>query len=444
MRLWVVIMRRTSLASLSRLVLHGGAWLALLGCGGPTTSLDTDGATAGTGSGSAAETTASTGEAVDPGDDPPICSPECTAILTRSWVYEGPPGGYAVVEMQRDAAGSLWLGIQRTDGGVVLSRLSADGELERSVAPGLGCERCDLTDIELHPSGDVLLGATGHQAIGPDQAVLARFDVAASEVAWLRTLDLVPGDGTVPRLGQLALLDDDRVVALRINGFSDGEVLEVLDLTADGTLRWGGYMGAQRGSGGSWPPLVVRAPTGEAITAHAWWDDQTEQMVTATSRLIPPHFVPISRLRLPLRLDDLVVDAQGHRIELARSEGTDTITLVVTSRRSSDPERWLASLPLLSTSSLRAALAVGPDDQVYAAARTTPRTPSGMPAVVLLDVARWSADGELRWHAAQPLEVMATPDPVELLIDDDHGVIVGTVVRGRPYVARYEQACACE
>jgi hypothetical protein len=33
---------------------------------------------------------------------------------------------------------------------------------------------------------------------------------------------------------------------------------------------------------------------------------------------------------------------------------------------------------------------------------------------------------------------------VELLIDDDHGVIVGTVVRGRPYVARYEQACVCD
>lgn len=444
MRLWVVIMRRTSLASLSRLVLHGGAWLALLGCGGPTASLDTDLATTGSSGGSGAETTASTGEAMDPGDEPPVCGPECTPILTLTWAYEGPSGSYAVVEMQRDADGSLWLGIQRADGGVMLSRLSADGELEHSVAPGLGCERCELSDIELHPSGDVLIGATGHQAIGPDQAVLARFDVAASEVAWLRTLDLLPGDGTVPRLGQLALLDDDRMVALQVNGFQDGEVLELLDLTADGTLRWQAYLSAQRGSGGSWPPLVVRARTGEAITAHAWWDEQLEQMITTTTRLVPPRFVSISRVSLPLRLDDLAVDAQGHRIELARSQGTDTITLVVTSRRSSDPERWLASLPLLSTSSLRAALAVGPDDQVYAAARTTPRVPSGTPSMVVLDVARWSTDGKLRWHAAQPLEVMATPDPVELVIDDDHGVIVGTVVRGQPYVARYEQACACE
>jgi len=443
MRLWVVIMHRTSLLSLSRLVLHGAAGLAALGCGGPTTSLDTDTATTDTSSTSGAETTASDDDA-EPGDDPMSCSPECTPILTSTWIYEGPSGSRMVVEMLRDADGSLVLGIQRTEGGVVLLRLSAAGELLWSASPGLACERCELADIVLHPSGDVLIGATGRDDPGPHQAVLARFDVAASEVAWVRTLDLDAGKDTIPRLGQLALLDDDRILALRINGFSEGEVLELLDLTADGMLRRQGYLGAQQGSGGSWPPLVVRAPTGEGVMSHAWWDDQTGQMVTAASRVVPPFYIPISRVLLPLRLDDLVVDAQGHRIELARSEGTDTITLVVTSRRSSDPERWTASLPLLTTSSLRTALAVGPDDQVYAVARTTPRVPPGTPPQVMLEVARWSVDGMLRWHATQPLEVMATADPVELVIDDDHGVIVGTVVRGRPYVARYEQACACD
>ncbi len=439
----VVIMGSTSHASRSQLLLLGGAWLGALACGGPIASLDTDAATTGTGT-TGPETTESTDDGMGSNGDPASCSPECTPILTPTWSYEGPPGSYAVVEMLRDADGALWLGIQQADGGVGLSRVSAQGELQWSANPGLGCQRCELADIELHPSGDVLLGATGRESVGPDQAVLARFDVAAGEVAWVRTLDLQVGKDMVPRLGELALLDDDRLIAMRVNGFSDGEVLELLDLTADGTLRWQGYLGAQQGSGGSWPPLLVRAPTGEAVGAHAWWDDQTEELLTATSRLLPPYYVTVSRVFLPLRLDDLAVDAQGHRIELARSEGNETITLVVTSRRSSDLERWTGSLPLLTTSSLRAALAVGPDGQVYTAARTTPQAPFGTPYTVMLEVARWSVDGELRWHAAQPLEVMATPDPLELVIDDDHGVIVGTVVRGRPTVTRFEQACACD
>lgn len=435
-------MRRPSLAASTSLVLHAAAWPCALGCGGPTTSLDTLTEVVTTTTGTADEgSTSDTGEAID---EPPICDPACTPILAPRWVYEGLPGSHSVVELLPDADGSLWLGIQQAQGGVSLARLSAEGELEWSVVPGLTCERCELADIALHPSGDVLLSATGRGMFEPDQAVIARYDVAAREVAWVRTLTLNAGDGTVPRLGELAVLDADRIVALRVDGYSDGEVLELLDLTADGSLRRWGYLGNQRGSGGSWPPLVVRAPTGEVVAAHAWWDDQLERMVTATSRLVPPSYSIVSRLPLPQRLDDLVVDGAGRRLELAHSQGTETVTLGLTSRRSSDLERWSTSLPLLSTSSTRPALAVGPDDQVYAAARTTPRAPAGIPYAVSLVVARWSVDGALLWQAARPLDVMATTDPLELVVDDDHGVIVATVVQGRAYVARHEQACACE
>lgn len=429
-------MRGSSLASLL---------LAAVACGDPTVSLDHDTETTGSPSTSTgAESSASTSDGPAPRDEPPICGPACIPILTPTWTYEGPPGTYVVVEMLRDADGSLWLGTQGSQGSVSLTRLSAAGELEQSVTPGLTCERCELSDIALHGSGDVLLAATGHAELGPDEAIVARFEVATNTVTWIRTLGLQLGDATFPRLGELAVLDDDRIVALEIDGFSEGEVLGVLDFMADGTLRRQSYVGAQQGSGGPWPPLVVRAPTGELVMAHAWWDDATEQMVTATSRLVPPYYSIVSLVQVPLRLDDLAVDSMGRRLELARSDSTDSLTLVLTSRRSSDPERWTTSLPILTTSSTRPALAVGPDDQVYAAARATPRAPPGVPATVMLEVARWSADGALGWRSARPVELMATPDPVELVIDDDHGVIVGTVVRGRATVVRYEQTCACE
>lgn len=427
-------MRGSSLASML---------LAALACGDPGVSLDRETETTGTSTGTTAAL-ASTSEGPAPHDEPPICDPTCTPILTPRWTYEGASGSYVVVQMLRDAEGSLWLGIQGSQGSVSLARLSAAGELELSVALGLPCERCELSGIALHPSGDVVLGATGHTGLGPDEAIVARFEVSTSTVAWVRTLALQPGNSTFPRLGELVVLDDDRIVALQVDGFSEGEVLEVLDLTGDGTLRRRSYMSAHRGSGGSWPPLVRRAPTGEVVMAHAWWDEATERVVTATSRAVPPSYSVVSLVQLPLRLDDLAVDGVGRRLELARSEGTDTLTLVLTSRRSSDPERWTTSLPLLTTSSTRTALAVGPDDQVYVAARSTPRALPGIPATVVLEVARWSTDGTLGWRASLPLEVMATPDPLELVVDDDHGVIVGTVVRGRATVTRYEQTCACE
>lgn len=427
-------MRRSSLTSLL---------VVALACGDAPVSLDRDPGTTGSGT-SAADTLASTGEDPPPLDGPPICAPECSAILTPTWTYEGPSGSYNVVEMLRDADGSLWLGLQGSQGNVSLLRLSAAGELAWAAAPGLPCDRCELSDIALHSSGDVLLGATGHSNVGPDEVIVARFEVATQTLAWVRTLALAAGESTFPRLGELAVLDDDHIVALRVDGFSEGEVLEVLDLTADGTLRRKSYMGAQPGSGGPWPPLVVRALTGEMVAAHAWWDDETERMVTTSSRLVPPYYSLVSQVQLPLRLDDLAVDGVGRRLELARSVGADTLTLVLTSRRSSDPERWTTSLPILTTSSSRPALAVGPDDQVYVAARATPRAPPGLPATVTLEVARWSPDGALGWRSARPVELMATPDPLELVIDDDHGVIVGTVVHGHVTVVRYEQTCTCE
>lgn len=426
--------------------------LAALGCP-PTTSLDTasdatasDAATsdAATSDAAASDTTASDTTASAEPDEPATCREGCTHVASPTWIYEGPEGTHAVVEMVRDADGSLWLGTEQVGGSVALVRLSADGQWLWSAAPGLVCERCELADIALHPSGDVIVSATARGSVTPDQAVIARYDVAAGVVAWVRTLDLLPGLATQARVGELAVLDPDRIVALRVDGYEEGELIELIDLTGEGELRVLPYLGAQQGSGSAWPPLVERAPTGEAVLAHAWWDPPTQRMLAATTRLVPPYFGVASRVLLPLWLDDLAIDDAGRRLELARSRGTDSITLRVTSRSGSDQERWASSLPLLSTSSTRAALAAGPDGSAYVAARTTPRAPAGTPASVLIALARWSSEGTLRWHTSYPLEALASSDPVELVIDDEHGVIVGTVTGGRPTVVRFEQACSCE
>jgi hypothetical protein len=261
-------------------------------------------------------------------------------------------------------------------------------------------------------------------------------------VVWLRTLAFHQGENTSPRVGELAVLHDDRIVALRVDGIDGGEVLELLDASADGTFRPPMFVTWQEGSGGAWPPLVAAAPTGEAVLGHAYWDYEAERMTTATTRIVPPE-VLVSRVLLPLPLDDLAVDGLGRRFELARVEGTESITLVLTSRLGSDPERWSTSLPLLSTSSTRAALAVGPDGSVYAAARITPAVRPGQPYEEQLAVARWSAEGALRWQTTRSMDLTGSLDPLELAIDDEHGLLVGTVAEGRPTVVRYEQGCAC-
>lgn len=412
-------------------------------CGGPTTSLDT---TPTTGSTTEGPDTGSTGGSEGTTGEPPpqvTCASECASLLQPTWSYEGAHGYHAVVEMLRDPDGAVWLGTQQQGGTVGLMRLTAEGELEWSIEPGMPCENCRLGDLARHPSGDLLLSVT--EPGGVPRSLVGRVDVVAREVAWIRSLTLNPGNGTQSRAGELAVLEDERVVQLRVDALGDDERFEVLDFDAAGGLRRQRGVLVQPGSGSDWTPLAAPGIGGELVTAHAWWDEEEQRMRFASSRLVPPSYTTLSSIPLPLPLDDLAVDGAGRRLELARSRGPESVTLRLTSRRSSDPERFTVSLPLVSTSSTRAALAVGPDDDVYAAARTTPRLVPGEAMLVpTLAVARWSPEGRLRWSATQPLDIMATSEPVELVVDDDGGVIVGTVTQGRLLVVRYEHACACD
>ncbi len=417
-------------------------------CGGQT-SLDLGIGTSGstTVNSTGIEQTQSTGV-----PEPPlvICDPDCAPLLLSTWSYDGEAGTRMVVEMRRDTDGSILLGTQRSDGTSVLTRLTPDGEWLWSATPSLADTEIEFEGFDLHPSGDLILSATARATppqmgggFNPDLAVLARFDVTANELAWTRSSRLDPGLGTRPRAGQPIVLDDDVIVHLNLNGYSEGELLGLREYDAEGTLRVGGTLTNQPGTGDGWLPLAVQSPTGELLIAHHWWDSPAQRMSAATWRMVPPVYIPLSVTEVGLAIDELAVDSIGRRVELAHGRSDETVTLLLSSWRSSGAVRWETSLPIITTSSARPALAVGPDDDVYIAARATPRPNPIEPYVVLLEIARWSSDGELRWQSRRPLDMMATDDPVELVIDDDDGVIVGTVLSGRVHVERYEQACAC-
>lgn len=433
----------------------------------PQTSLDAVATTSGQGPTSGVYSTApdptsdstSTGE---PEPEPTTCEAPCTSLLLPTWTHDGPAGTRTVAEILREPDGSLLLGLQRTDGRLGLVCLSAEGEPMWSAAPGLPCDDCVLEDIARHPSGDIILSVTSPAAdlpeppdeppdeplpppedVAPGEALLSRFDIEQARLAWTQRTLLRRGTNVQPRAGDVVVLDENRIVQAFVDGSSEDELVGVLDYRADGTLRQRHFVFDLPGSGEGDSPLVVRGSAGDLIIAHPYWDPELEQMRAASWRTIPPNYFMLSRVDLPLTPDDLAVDTAGRRVELSQSRGNQSVTLLLTSRASSDPERWSTSLPLVSTSQTRPALATGPDDAVYAATRTTPRLHPDDPYVVMLDVARWSSAGELQWQAQRPLDMMATDDPLELVVDDDHGLIVGTVIQGQLHVVRYEHACSC-
>ncbi|MEM9460191.1 MAG: hypothetical protein AAGF11_38800 [Myxococcota bacterium] len=408
----------------------------------------------------AAESTSTSDPA--PETEPTICEAPCTSLLLSSWTHSGPSGTRSVAEILHEPDGSLVFGLQRTDGQLGLVCLSAEGEPLWSAAPGLPCDDCVLEDIAQHPSGDILLSVTSPASslpLPPDElpdgplpppedvalgeALLARFDVAEGRLAWTQRTVLRRGPNVQPRATDVVVLDEDRLVQIFVDGSSEEEMIGVLDYRADGTLRQRTVVFDQLGSGEGHSPLVVRGSAGDLVIAHPYWAPEFEQMRAATWRMIPPDYIRLSHIDLPLTPVDLAVDTAGRRVELSQSRGTQSVTLLLTSRASSDPERWSTSLPLVSTSQTRPVLATGPGDAIYAAARTTPRLHPEDPYTVMLEVARWSSAGELQWQAQRPLDMMATDHPLEVVVDDEQGLIVGTVIQGQFHVVRYEHACPC-
>ncbi len=416
--------------------------LALVGCTS-TASLDAPGSTSAedpqpTGADSGAS---SSGGSDETGLAPlAVCEGDCPAVLVESWRWEGPDRTRLVVELVRDERGAITLGTQRLDGEIGVYRLTADGALEWALRPGLPCAACELADIALHPSGDVLLSATDITPKAEAAALAARFDATTGTLIWSFELAMLSQGVTRSRAGQLAVISEDHLVQIRSESVENGEIVALLDIAGDGTVRYNNTDSYQAFSDNQ-PLLAEASPLGELIVSHLASPDDEE--AAYIRRKLPPTWAEISEVTIPLTLDAMAIDAEGRRFELTRSRGTGTLTLLLTARNATDRVQWEASLPLITTSSTRPTLALGSRGDVYAAARITEIPEPGIPYETRLSVARWSSEGELAWQADTLLPIMATSDPLELAVDEQGGLIVGTVIDGQTQVVRYEQACGC-
>jgi hypothetical protein len=324
--------------------------------------------------------------------------------------------------------------------------LDAEGQLQWNVPLPLPCDPCELTDVAMHPSGDLLLSATGATGEGTLGLFAARYDAVRHALVWLTSRPLAPIDGVWVRSGDIAALVEGELVAqLYMSGQIDFDPLQITMLAvygSDGLLvdeeeLETGIATLVR------PPLLARvAPDGELVVGVFGGSDPIPYGLT--DRIAPPLWHSYVFAFPPAALDDLRVDARGHALELGHLfDGTHT-HLLLSDRVGVEPmPRWVASLSIASSTPSTAALALGPDGDLYAAVRTT-QAPGGTDEpLVGLSLVRWTAEGELRWHTTLLQTVADTFNPVELAVDDTEGLVLAAVVNGRLRVERRAQRCAC-
>lgn len=453
---------RAPLAVVASRVVCAASLLGSVGCGDsslddvrdPLTSASGSTTSGGTlpplDSGPASTGEASTGEPVEP-DDPRLCAAECPLVLPVSWEHhvmagaralEGQP--HAVPAMLREADGTLTVAELR-DGQARLHRLDGEGRLQWNVPLPLPCDSCELTDVARHPSGDLLLSATGSTEEGGLSLFAARYDAREHALVWLSRRPLDPLDGVWVRSGGIVALSDDVVGQLymrgvpsfgplqstRVAAYGSGGVLldeEELVLTQGTSLR---------------PPLLARAtPDGEMLVAVLSGTDFNPYGLI--DRIQPPLWHETGFAFALTPLDDVRLDERGHALELGhRFDGTRAHLLLSNRVAVDDQPSWVATVAVASTSVSTAALALGPDGDVYAAMRTTLSPGETGDPLAGLALVRWTSQGELRWSTTILHAMAESFSPVELAIDDDEGLVIATVVEDRLLIERRAQHCAC-
>lgn len=402
--------------------------------------------------GAASTGEASTGEPYVP-DDPRLCASECAVVLPLSWAHEvmatSQPSSIdprTVPVMLRDPDGTLTVAELR-DGTARLHRLDGEGRLQWNVPLPLPCDHCELTDVARHPSGDLLLSATGSRDDDSEEPVLlaARYDAVKHALVWITSQSIEPFVGAPVRSGDIAALSDELVVQLHMRGDIAFDVLQSTRLTAYGI---GGLLLDQEElvlaqATTLRPPLLAR-PTAEGALVVAMFGGTDANAYGLTDRIAPPLWHD-SAFAFPLTpLDDLRLDDAGHALELGHSFDGTHMHLLLADRVEVEPvPRWVASMAVPSTTASTAALARGPDGDLYAAVRST-QSPGGTgDPLVALSLVRWTPDGELRWSTTLLQDIADGFNPVELVIDDDDGLVIAAIVADRLRIERRAQRCAC-
>jgi hypothetical protein len=401
--------------------------------------------------GSSSTGEASTGEPMVT-DDPRLCAAECAIVLTPRWTYEATPAPLAaaptphvVPAMLRDTDGMLTIA-ELVAGTPRLHRLDGEGRLQWNVPLPLPCDPCELTDVARHPSGDLLLSATGVDDAGELSLLAMRYDAVRHFAVWQGGRPLVPIDGVHVRSGGIAALSDEVVAQLYIRGQIDFNVQQhtlVVAYGPDGTLIEEETLVTDSATTVR-PPLLAR-PTGDGRVLVAVFGGSVAQAYGMTDRIAPPLWHTGGFAFPPAPLDDVAIDARGHAIELGHTFDGTHAYLLLSDRADVEPvPRWVAALALPSTTASTATLALGPDGDVYAAVRTTQAPSDTAEPLVGVSLARWTPDGELRWHTTLLQAVTESFHPLALAVDDDDGLVLAGVVDGRIRVERHAQGCACE
>ncbi len=402
-----------------------------------------------------------------------LCEPGCALVLPVDWVYQGvpappsagdsadeeppifpppePPEEYGLPNTHRIPAMVL------DDQGVItvaemfgttgsIHRLRPDGTLIYNDPLPVPCDRCDLGAMTLHPSGDLMLSATGQEIDGELALFAIRHDPRAREPVWITARPVLNVFDLAARSGGITCVSDDLVVQLySALGFEFKwiENIQLLVYDDEGNeldqqqLQFNPITQATPFS------LLVRGTVDGAVAMALYDNFGTPR--GRVSRLRPPIWSP-STVLLPFVVDDMEVDTRDHAFELGHTHDGDTLYLILNDRASDhDPTpRWVASAALPSTTDSRAALAVGPDGEPYAAVRTTQTPAPGGEPLVTLSMLRWNTAGELRWRTAVLAPIASQGAPVHLVVDADEGLVTATIQDNRLRVERRSQRCACE
>lgn len=414
-----------------------------------TTGTTGDGLPALEGSGSSTSD-ASTGPGPMP-DDPRTCPAECSFRLALDWVYEGAPsstpsrpGTHAMGTMLREPSGTLTLGELR-QGGATLHRLDRHGELQWNVPVPLPCDVCDPSHMARHPSGDLLVSASGWLVDGAFSLIAMRYDPEQHEEVWTTTRPLAPLGTVEVRSGDITALPDGKAAQLFMSAKIEFDLLQDTRMVVyddEGLVVAEEHL-MQGAPTQSRPPLLARADHDGTVVigVFAGWD---ANLYGRIDRLAPPLWNPTAHASLPYPLDDLVVDDRGHALDVGHLFSGSMTHLVLTDRSpvSHDPG-WVATMELPSTTASATALALGPDGDPYLAVRTTQIPAEGAAPLVGIGVLRWSPEGELRWSTSELMSVDDGLRPLALAIDDDDGVLLAAIVDDRLRVERRTQSCEC-
>lgn len=442
------------------MLLAAGGWA----CGGE--SLDNAGRTSVAMEGSTGDTlpsldsgTQGPTSGLDGGDDggpAGMCAPGCSLALPVDWSFEGiawpiadEPVEHGVPAMLRGEDGSLVVAEQR-GGWVNLYSLDATGQLQWLEPLPLPCDRCELGGMSLHPSGDLLFGAVGDAWDGGFSRLAGRWDPYTGELVWSAVSPALDLEELTTYSGEIVSITDSLVAHLYVFPLVEARVYRATGVAvygAGGTLLGDVRLSAEALAAGRPPVLARRTPFGEVQIAIPRGIANNPYSSVGSLQPLDWDLTDIfSHVEL---LDDMIIDTRDHALELGHSFDGATMRFSLRDRlRTESDPRWVATLPVPSTTDSNASLATDSEGDLYVAAKTTQAVggDEAVPAVALsgLTLMRWSSDGVLRWQNTLLMDLSESRDAVALAVDDARGLVLAEIVEGHLRVERREQTCRCE